>query len=107
MGAQSQDPGFWDNASRAAEIMSERGRYESKLGQLEAIEGHLGEVSACLELFDGADEGAGAELLSEAVISLGNARSVIEALELVRMLGSELDSHDAVVSINAGAGGTE
>jgi peptide chain release factor 2 len=43
----------------------------------------------------------------ELVDSLDRAEEAIEALEFSRMLGGEHDKSDAIITINAGAGGTE
>lgn len=47
------------------------------------------------------------ELEQELRDSLTKAAKIIEQLELERMLGGEYDSNGAILSINAGAGGTE
>jgi len=47
------------------------------------------------------------EIAQEVDTSLDAAAREVEKLELERMLGGEYDDHDAVVGINAGAGGTE
>jgi peptide chain release factor 2 len=47
------------------------------------------------------------DIAAEVDASLAGTQRIIESMELKRMLAGEYDSHDAIVSINAGAGGTE
>jgi peptide chain release factor 2 len=47
------------------------------------------------------------ELLHEAEAQLGSVRLAIDQFEFERMLSGELDRNSAILSINAGAGGTE
>ena len=47
------------------------------------------------------------EIAAEIDLALGETERTVEKLELQRMLGGEYDDNDAIVSINAGAGGTE
>jgi len=66
----------------------------------------MADVEAILELI--ADEGAVAdEFLSEAGEGLSKIEAAIEAIEFERMLSGETDKSSAILTINAGAGGTE
>lgn len=47
------------------------------------------------------------EIAQELNDGLAQAAKTLEAMELERMLGEEYDDHNAIISINAGAGGTE
>ncbi len=47
------------------------------------------------------------EIAQEVDASLALAKAKVEALEVQRMLGGQYDDHGALVSVNAGAGGTE
>lgn len=57
------------------------------------------------ELLELAEEDA--ELAAELDESIAKTRAGIEKLELQRMLGGEYDRSNAIVQVNAGAGGTE
>lgn len=60
-------------------------------------------MEAALELAQAGDE----DYASEAVQLVQGVESELNALELQSLLGEELDSNSAVVTINSGAGGTE
>ena len=104
LGAESEAPDFWNDADAAAEKMQEKGRLENLLVLLGEIGSKLDDSAAVTELWR---EMPDDELLEEAQGFLEVAREGIEKLELRRMLGEPHDAGSAVVSINAGAGGTE
>jgi len=54
-----------------------------------------------------ASEASDADAVAEAERSVSQLRDRVEAAELERMLSGEHDAKDAIVSINAGAGGTD
>ncbi len=58
-------------------------------------------------LIDLADEAKDEATAAEAVATLNAAEAVIARLEFARMLSGPYDRHGALLSINAGAGGTE
>jgi peptide chain release factor 2 len=64
----------------------------------------LDDAEVLLELAAEADD---SETLAEGVESLRLAERDLDAAELARLLGGEHDASNAIVSINAGAGGTD
>ena len=101
----SQDPNFWDDSDRAQSLMQERGEVESLLENFEEQETNLEEARVYLELSE--EVGGDDDALAEAKRLLVQTEKAVEKLETRRMLGGEHDDHNAIFSINAGAGGTE
>jgi peptide chain release factor 2 len=64
----------------------------------------LADVEAILELME---EGESAELDCEASQELSSVEKALELMEFERMLSGEQDAASAILTINAGAGGTE
>lgn len=64
----------------------------------------LADVGAILELLGDSEDD---ELSGEASKKLGEVATAIEDMEFKRMLSGETDVNNAILSINAGAGGTE
>lgn len=64
----------------------------------------MADVEATIEL---SGEGEAAELVDEAVKQLEHVEKAIDAMEFERMLSGERDKNNAILFINAGAGGTE
>ena len=102
--AISQDPTFWDDSDRAQELMKERGELVELVDEFSTQRETLEEAEVFIEL---AQEAGDDSVLEEAAGIVGSVRPVVERLELRRMFGGEHDDHNAIVSINAGAGGTE
>jgi len=85
--------------------MKERGELESIVETFERQREKLEEAEVFLEL--AGDEGGDEEPLEDARDLVDDVEGVVERLELRRMFGDEHDDNNAIVSINAGAGGTE
>ncbi len=101
---ESQEPGFWGDADRAQGLMRERGRIKDILDVLQGEQTRLDEAELLIEM--GREEGD-LSVLDEVLGALREGERSIARLEMNRMLGGEHDAGAAIVSINAGAGGTE
>lgn len=85
--------------------MKERGELESIVETFEEQEEKLEEAGVFVEL--ASDAGGDEEPLDDARELVDEIEEVVDELELRRMFGEKHDDHNAVLSINAGAGGTE
>src|SRR3712207_206106 len=96
------EPGFWDDQERAAKVSAEHSRAQRKLERYRSLEQEIDDLEA-LEELAAEDESIASELASqrEAVESL------LADLEMERLFAGRFDTGDAVVSIHAGAGGTD
>ncbi|HET9073032.1 MAG TPA: peptide chain release factor 2 [Solirubrobacteraceae bacterium] len=94
--------GFWDNQDRAAATSAEHARASRKLNTFRTLESDVEDLDALAEMAE-EDSSLAAEL-DEQVRSV-EAR--LEALEEQRLFSGRYDSGDALVSVNAGAGGTD
>lgn len=99
---RTQAPGFWEDQKRAEEQMK-------LVKSLEKWLKDYAEVKTLADELDTAFEFYKEELVTEQEVDDIYARSLaaVEALELRNMLRHEGDNMDAVLKINAGAGGTE
>jgi peptide chain release factor 2 len=97
-----QAPGFWDDQEQAAEVSAEHARLSRRLEGYRSLERDVDDLEA-LEEMAAEDDSIAAELEEQ--------RASIEArlaeLEEARLFGGEYDAGDAVVTVNAGAGGTD
>ncbi len=75
---------------------------KQRLGVFLTVESTVDDAEELLEL--AAEDDEIAQELSE---SLSQASTTLDEMELERMLGEEYDENNAIISINAGAGGTE
>lgn len=96
---------FWNDRNSAQEILSEASRLKRIVAPQLDFQKRLGDLNALLELAEESDEDAdlSAELASET-----NSMSLeIEKVEIESFLSGKLDNSNAIVTIHAGAGGTE
>jgi peptide chain release factor 2 len=97
-----QAPGFWDEQESAARISAEHASVSRRLQGFRELEREVDDLEA-LEEMAAEDESITSEL--------GEQRAGIEArlaeLEEARLFSGEYDQGDAVVTVNAGAGGTD
>src|SRR3954447_25964295 len=97
-----QAPGFWDDQERAASVSGEHARVQRRLDNWRSLEGDLEDLET-LEEMAAEDESIADELEEQ-------RRSVqdrLSELEEARVFSGRYDSGDAVVTVNAGAGGTD
>jgi len=98
----ASDPSLWEDRERAEKTLREQRELERTLGFFAETEKLAEDAEVMLELASEAEDA-----IAEAERSLGLLRTRLEEAELRRMLGGEHDALDAIVSINAGAGGTD
>ncbi len=99
---QMQAPGFWDDQGTAAKVSAEHARTTRKLETWRVLEAEVGDLEALVELGD-EDESLAGEV--DEVMSGVEAR--LAELEEERLFSGRYDSGDALVTVNAGAGGTD
>jgi peptide chain release factor 2 len=99
-----ENPKVWDDPQRAQDLGRERARLSDFVEGLDGITHGLDDASELLEL--SADEGDDASIASIAH-DVDGLETRIGKLEFRRMFAGEMDSSNAFVDIQAGAGGTE
>ena len=95
-------PGFWDDQERAAGVSAEHSRAQRKLTEFRALEQELDDLEA-LEEMAAEDDSIAGELEEQRA----GVESRLAELEEARLFSGDYDSGDAVVTVNAGAGGTD
>jgi peptide chain release factor 2 len=96
--------GFWDNPEDSKSILKERTLIANKLDQFGKLWHDLEENQILLDL---AIEESDSETLEEAAQQAESLDEAIDRFSLDIMLDGKDDAKNAIVSINAGAGGTE
>ncbi len=96
------EPGFWENQERAALLSAEHARTSRKLSMFRELERDVEDLEPLAEL---AEEDP--EIAAELEEQIHAVQSRLDALEEERMFAGPYDSGDALVTINAGAGGTD
>jgi peptide chain release factor 2 len=96
------EPGFWDDQERAAAVSAEHARASRKLAGFRDLERDVGDLEPLAEL---AEEDP--EIASELEEQIASVQSRLDELEEERLFSGRYDSGDALVTVNAGAGGTD
>ena len=96
--------GFWDTPEDTKSILKERTSVSNKIDSFKKLWGDLEETQILLDL---AVEESDEEALAEVAQQAKTLDEKINRLSLNLMLDGKDDSCNAIVSINAGAGGTE
>ncbi len=99
-------PDFWEGGEAAQRILKERTSLLERISPWEEEKKMLEEMEILLQLVEEqGDEKEAQELLER--VQRSESEEAIEQIEFRRMLGGEHDPSNAIVSVNAGAGGTE
>jgi peptide chain release factor 2 len=96
------EPGFWDDQDRAANVSAEHARASRRLSMFRELESDVADLEPLGEL---AEEDPGIE--SELEEQIGSVQSRLDDLEEQRLFSGPYDAGDALVTVNAGAGGTD
>lgn len=96
-------PGFWDDAEGSTRLVKQLKDLKSIIEPWESARNICGELQELAGITKETDRGMLAELSADAKALAAQ----VEALEFKILLGAKLDKNSAILSINAGAGGTE
>ncbi len=101
---QTVSPNFWDNQNEAKRVQRQLGQLQDLIGVWQKNFGDLEDAEMMLNM---AKEENDEDSYQEVVASLDNLRCRIDLVELECMFSSEHDASNAILTIHAGAGGTE
>jgi peptide chain release factor 2 len=96
--------GFWDEPEKAQKIVQQVAALREKLNSFEGLVKDLEELIILCELGEEVDDQAVASEVEEGLAAL---RQRIEEMELAVLLNGPYDRGNAILSLHAGAGGTE
>jgi peptide chain release factor 2 len=95
-------PGFWDDQDVAAKTSAAHARAQRRLETFRGLEQDVADLGDLAEMA-AEDEEMAAELDSQ----LGSVERRLAELEEARLFSGQYDAGDAVVTVHAGAGGTD
>jgi peptide chain release factor 2 len=95
-------PDFWQDQQGAQKMLQRRKRLEGDLDFLKRLRGQEDDTRVLVEWHQ-----AGEDVEEDLRAALDTLEKTIEAAEFQKMLGGEHDRANAILTINAGAGGTE
>ncbi len=100
-----QAPGFWDDPQVASKVSSEHAAVRDRRTEYEGLAGDVADLEDLIEVAKDGDEGAA--FVQELADGLERVESQLARLEELRLFSGEHDAGDAVMTINAGEGGTD
>lgn len=100
----SEQPGFWDDANQAQKIMQEISERKEWIAIWESAQISVHDAEALLQL---AEEMGDSSMEQEIDTEISSAKDAVDNLELRKILSAPDDHRNAILTIHAGAGGTE
>jgi peptide chain release factor 2 len=101
---QAADPSLWDDLARGQRVTSDLARLNAAVERYDGLQRRLDDAVAIDELLAEADD---PDLEAELTGSVDALERDLEKLELEALLSGPYDAHDAIATVQAGAGGTE
>ena len=99
---------FWNDQSAAQTVINEANRLKNSVNGIKAFRSELDDLEAMLELVDELEKDPDAESYQqEALETLERLKPKLDELELASFLSGPNDGCNALLTIHAGAGGTE
>jgi len=99
---QMQAPGFWDDSDAAASISAAHSRATRRLESFRSLESDVSDLDDMAEMAE-----SDPEMATELDEQLASIESRLSELEEARLFSGPYDAGDAIVSVHAGAGGTD
>ena len=97
-------PGFWDNLERSTQVNKRIAQLEGKINHYQDLVSQREDLALMLEL---ALEENDAQVVNEVEESARTLQTRVDALGLETLMRGDYDQSNAILSLHAGAGGTE
>jgi peptide chain release factor 2 len=101
---QASDPDLWEDIDRGQKVTRRLSYLEAELARLSGLSQRLGDTQVLFDLAEREDDEPTRE---EAAHELAALRTEIDQLEVRTLLSGEYDAREALISINAQAGGAD
>ena len=99
-----EQPGFWDDVAKSTAVSRELKELQDSLEKYNKLETDFSDIELLIEM---AEEENDSSLIEEIGEMLDNFKNEFEEYRISLLLSDEFDRHDAVLTLHAGAGGTE
>jgi peptide chain release factor 2 len=102
------NPDFWGDQTAAQKVIAEANRLKVTVNPSKAFRAELGDLATMLELVDEMADDPDAESYQQEVLdTLARLQPKLDELELASFLSGPNDGCNALLTVHAGAGGTE
>lgn len=99
----NSDPNFWNDRRKSSALLKEKKNIEDGVASCESLLKKFEDTLVAIEFGEDGDEQSN----KEADDSILELTKEVSSLETRRLLSGETDKNSAIITINAGAGGTE
>lgn len=104
MEKEMEAPDFWNDAERSAKVMQESKSLKDTIQKYEDLQGLYDDAMTLIEMgYEEEDD----SLLPEIEDTINQFESTYESLRIATLLSGEYDGNSAILTLHAGAGGTE
>ncbi|TVR46678.1 MAG: peptide chain release factor 2 [Puniceicoccaceae bacterium] len=104
---EMSSPGFWDHTERAQATATRVNQLKSQLETIRTLSTRAADAEIMAQLLDESGAESDDPEVKELEKNLSELREAIDAFELRSLLTGPHDANNAIMSIHAGAGGTE
>ena len=101
---QAAQPELWNDPAQAQQIMQSLNDHKAQLSQMDAWLAQIEDAEAIVELLEDDPDDS---LMTEATTTVASLNQALDQWELQQLLAGPYDKNGAVLTINAGAGGTD
>ena len=101
---EMNQPEFWNDTARSTSVNQKLGHLKNRIEHYEGLISTADDIETMMEL---AKEENDEDMVAEAGEGLKALKEKADALELETLMRGDYDDNDAVLSLHAGAGGTE
>ena len=101
---EMEQPDFWNDLEHSTKVNQKVGNLKNKLGHYEKLLASADDIETMMELAREEDD---EDMVKEAGDSIAQLKEQADALELETLMRGQYDDSNAVLSLHAGAGGTE
>ncbi len=99
-----EHPDFWDDVTKSTEIMQELKSLKSSLDIIQNLQNRYEDLGILIEM---GDEEEDAGIIEEVESELKSFIKEFDKVKIQTLLSGDYDRYNAILKINAGAGGTE
>ena len=97
---KTKEENVWNNPNQATKILKEQKEIKNTIDDFNKNKVLFDDIKTALEINDD-------DLINEALNNIKNLEEFLDKFDLEQMLSDEYDSNDAILTVNAGAGGTD
>ncbi len=101
---KQSEPGFWDDPEQSQKIVQEAGSYKRTLDEFDEMIGAYEDAEVMLEMGEEEEDDS---LIPEIREQIDTFARLYEKLRISTLLSGEFDHKSAILTLHAGAGGTE